>query len=110
MTRLSGFVRRHQPFLGLLSVTIGWAGSHQAGSEAVFDGCGVRGGGYVALVSIVGLALVAAGAWLGMDARSQSGDNGRGTFGIVVALLALIAGFAIVLQMVAGIVLPPCFA
>lgn len=110
MTRLGGFVRRHQPLLGLLLIATGWAASHQVGSEAVFDGCGNRGGGFVALVSVLGLLAVASGGLLGLGARSQSQDNGRGTFGLVVALLALLAGFAVVLQIIAALLLPPCFA
>jgi hypothetical protein len=103
-------LRRPQPFIALLLVGGGWALSHQAGSEAVFDDCGRSGGGFVVVVSLIGLAIVAAGGLYGLRAwQPRDPDGGRSVLGLVAALLALLAGFAVVLQIAAGLILPPCF-
>jgi hypothetical protein len=97
---------RPQPFFGILLAATGWALAHQVGSDGVFDDC-TRGGAFVVVISLIGLAITAAGglysvlAWRGTD-------RGRSFLGVLGALLALIAGFAIVLQIAAGVILPPC--
>jgi hypothetical protein len=101
-------LRRPQPLIGMLAAVLGWALSHQAGSDAVFDDC-ARGGGFVVFISLVGLAITAAGGLYSLKA-SRSGEGGRSFLGILGALLALIAGFAIVLQIAAGLILPECAA
>jgi uncharacterized membrane protein len=99
---------RPQPFIGILLAVSGWALSHQVGSDSVFDNC-TRGGAFVVVVSLIGLVITALGglycfmAWRGTD-------RGRSFLGILGALLALIAGFAIVLQIAAGLILPECAA
>ena len=99
---------RPQPFIGILLAASGWALSHQVGSDSVFDNC-TRGGAFVVVVSVIGLAITALGglyaamAWRGTD-------RGRSFLGGLGALLALIAGFAIVLQIAAGLILPECAA
>ena len=101
-------LRRPQPFLGMLLAAAGWTLSHQAGSDAVFDDCS-RGGGFVILISLVGLAITAGGGAYSLLAW-RGGDQGRSFLGLLGALLALIAGFAIGLQIAAGIILPECAA
>lgn len=103
-------LRRPQPFLGLLLVAAGWALSHQFGSDGVFDDCTSRGGGYVVLVSITGLFLIGAGGLYAFSARRSPRESGRGFLGIVTGLLSLVAAFAVILQIAAGLILPPCAA
>ena len=102
------FWRKPQPVVGVLLVVAGWAVSHQLGSDAVFDGCRTRGGGYVVLVSLLGLAVTAVGGAYGLIAAKASPGPGRRFFGILTALLAILAGFAILLQVMAGLILPSC--
>ena len=102
------FWRKPQPVIGILLVVAGWAVSHQAGSDGVFDACTHRGGGYVVVVSFLGLVVTAVGGAYGLIAGRGSAGPGRRFFGHVTALLAVLAGFAIVLQIIAGLILPSC--
>ena len=103
-------LERPQPILGILLIVAGWALSHQVGSDTVLDDCTRRGGGFVVLVSLLGLLLAVVGglyclrSWRGVE------WSGRRFLGIVGLLLALIAGFAILLQLMAGLILPSCAA
>ena len=109
MPRLN-LLSRPQPFIGLLLVSAGWALPHQVGSDAVFDGCASAGNALVLAVSFLGLAVVATGGaygFLSWQPRHKSG--GRSALGLIVAMLALLAGFAVILQIVAGLILPPCY-
>jgi hypothetical protein len=101
---------RPQPFLGIVVVSAGWALSHQLGSNSVFDDCASSGGVVVVLASLLGLVAVAIGGLYCLPASQQAAGSGRRFLGILGALLALIAGFAIVLQIAAGLILPPCAA
>jgi hypothetical protein len=99
-----------QPFLGFLLVAGGWALSHQIGSDSVFDECASRGGGFVVLVSFAGLVMTAAGGLVCFAAWRVPEKSGRSFLGLIGGLLALLAGFAIILQIAAGLILPACAA
>jgi hypothetical protein len=101
-------IARPQPFIGILFAAAGWALSHQVGSDAVFEEC-TRGGTFVVVVSLIGLLISAAGGFYSLLAWRGT-DRGRSFVGALGALLALIAGFAIVLQIAAGLILPACAA
>jgi hypothetical protein len=104
-------IRHPQPLIGLLLVSAGWALSHQVGSDGVFDDCLRRGNGFAVAVSLIGLLIVALGGFNGWRAwQPRDPESGRSALGIVVALLALLGGFAVILQIAAGLILPPCFA
>jgi hypothetical protein len=102
-------LRHVRPWAGLAAAAVGWAAAHQIGSDAVFDDCTV-GGGFVILVCLGGLAVTllgglhAWGVWRGED------SEGRRFLGLVGALLALLAAFAILLQAASGLILSPCAA
>jgi uncharacterized membrane protein len=89
-------------------VAFGWALSHQWGSDTVFDDCARSGGMIVVLVSLIGLVLATFGGFYGYHAASVSVGSGRRFLGVLGALLAPFAAFAIVLQIAAGLILPPC--
>jgi hypothetical protein len=101
-------IARPQPFIGILLAAAGWALSHQVGSDAVLDEC-ARGGAFVVVVSLLGLAITAGGGFYSLLAWRGT-DRGRSFVGALGALLALVAGFAIVLQVAAGLILPACAA
>jgi hypothetical protein len=109
MARLN-LLGRPQPLIGVLLVIAGWSLSHQLGSNSVFDDCASRGGGWVLLVSFLGLIVTAAGGVYSLQSWTLFKGSGRGFLGLVGALLALVAGFAVVLQIAAGLILPPCAA
>ncbi len=101
-------ISRPQPFLGILLAASGWALSHQIASDAIFDDC-ARDGTLIVAVSLIGLLVTAAGGLYCLLSWRRA-DQGRGFVGIVGALLALVAAFAIVLQIAAGLILPACAA
>jgi hypothetical protein len=106
----SDLLARPQPFIGLVLVAAGWALSHQWGSNSVFDDCASSGGVVVVLTSLLGLVAVAAGGLYCLPASGATAGSGRRFLGILGTLLALIAGFAVVLQIAAGLILTPCAA
>jgi hypothetical protein len=99
-------LRRPQPILGILLVVAGWFAAHQAGSDGIYDQC-ARGGSYVIVVSLIGLLVTAAGG-LYCYLATRGGGSGRRFFGLTGALLGVLAGFATVLQIVAGFIIPAC--
>lgn len=101
-------ISRPQPFIGILLAASGWALSHQVGSDAIFDDC-ARGGTLIIVVSLIGLLVTAAGGLYCLLSWRRA-DQGRSFMGIVGMLLALIAAFAIALQIAAGLILPACVA
>jgi len=103
-------LRRLQPFLGILLVSLGWALSHQIGSNSVLDDCTRRGGAFVVLVSLLGLLMAAAGGLYCLRSWRVAGASGRAFLALVGLLLSLVAGFAILLQLMAGLMLPSCAA
>ena len=101
---------RPQPMLGMILVGFGWALSHQWGSASVFDDCARAGGVTVVLVSLLGLLLVALGGLYALASWRTREETGWRFLGLIGALLALFAAFAVVLQIAAGLILPPCAA
>jgi hypothetical protein len=99
-----------QPIFGIVVTAAGWALSHQLGSNGVFDDCARRGGGFVVLASVIGLVLALAGGLYCLRAWRAPERTGRSFLGLTGALLALLAMFAIVLQLAAGLILPACAA
>lgn len=101
---------RPQPFVGIVLAAAGWGFSHQVGSNSVFDDCTSRGGGFVALICVLGLTMTLAGGWYCLHSWRVPERTGRSFLGLVGALLSLLASFAVVLQLVAGLILPACAA
>ncbi len=100
------------PWLGLVGGACGWLLSHQAGSNSVFDDCRIGEGWFVILVGLLGLALALGGGLVSLTIwrRGDGETEGRRFMGLVGALLASLAAFAIILQSVAGLILPRCLA
>ena len=98
------------PWLGMAAAALGWGVSHQVASESVFDDCRTAGSGFVLLVCLAGLAVAALGGYFSFDVWRRDESEGRRFIGLVGALLAALAAFAILLQGAAGLILPPCAA
>ena len=96
------------PWLGLIVGVVGWGASHQVGSDVIFDDC-TRGGGFVLLVCVLALAATAIGGAISFAARAGGGETRR-FIALLSTLLAALAGFAILLQIAAGLILPACAA
>jgi len=103
-------LRRPQPLVGIFLAIGGWALSHQIGSESVLDDCTTRGGGFVILVSILGLIMAAAGGIYCLHSWRASERSGRSFLALTGMLLAVMTSFAILLQLAAGMILPSCAA
>jgi hypothetical protein len=102
-------LERPQPLIGLLLAASGWALSHQVGSNNAFDSCPT--GGLVAVIaSVVGLLITGAGGYYSLLGWRQGEGSGRSFLAAVGMLLAVIAAFAILLQVAAGLILPQCAA
>ena len=101
-----------QPWLGLAGGALGWALTHQIGSNAIFDDCHVGSPAFVALIGLAGLLIAVAGGLASLAAwrRGEAETPGRRLVGAVGALLALLAAFAIVLQSIAPLIMPPCLS
>jgi hypothetical protein len=104
--RILGHLR---PWLGIAAAAIGWGASHQIGSEAVFDDCSV-GPGLVLLVCLAGLIVTALGGFFSLGVWRRDESEGRRFVGLVGALLAALAAFAILLQAASSLILAPCSA
>lgn len=109
MPRLN-LIARPQPFLALLLVAGGWALSHQLGSDAVFDDCLSRGGPFVVFASVLGLLITGAGGLYAALGWRTPEESGRSFLAVIAMLLALVAGFAMIMQLAAGLILPRCAA
>ena len=108
MPRLN-LIERPQPALGILLACAGWALSHQVGSQSAFDAC-AKGGVVTVVASVIGLVICAAGGFYSLLSYRKAEGSGRHALAVLGMLLALMASFAVVLQIVAGLILPPCFA
>ncbi|MBU3077317.1 hypothetical protein [Sphingomonas quercus] len=101
-----------QPWAGLIGGVAGWYLSQQAGSGMIFAQC-TRGHWWsVALLGAAGLALVAAGAMLSyrrwQDGRTE--QDGWQFVALLSMLLALLLAFPILMQTIAGLLVPGCLS
>jgi hypothetical protein len=98
------------PWLGIVAAALGWGLAHQVTSDSVFDDCTSRGPGFVLLVGFLCLAVDLAGGFFSLDVWRRDESEGRRFIGLVGTMLAGLAAFAIVLQAVSALILPPCAA
>jgi hypothetical protein len=100
---------RRLPWLGLLLAAIAWAASHQVASDAIFDDCRRGAAAFVLLVCLAGLTIDIGGGLLALAVwRGAAAGSGRRFLGLLGMLLAALASFAIVLQAVSALIIPPC--
>ncbi len=99
------------PWLGMVGAAMGWILAHQLGSNTVFDDCRVGDGGFVLMTGLLGLSFVIGGGYFSWDVwRRAEETEGRRFIGLLGFLLALLTGFAIILQTASGLKLPACAA
>jgi len=108
--RPSGRLEHLLPWLGMAAAAAGWGVSHQVASNAVFDDCRVGSAGFVILVCLAGLAITALGGFFSFGVWRRDESEGRRFVGLVGALLAALAGFAILLQGASALILERCAA
>jgi hypothetical protein len=100
------------PWLGWVGGSLGWALTHQIGSDAVFDDCRAGTPAFVIGICLGGLLLAVAGGFasLAVWRRGEAETRGRRFIGGVGALLALLCAFGIVLQAIASLLVPMCLS
>lgn len=107
MTWRSAFL----PWSGAIAGALGWSLSHQIASNSVFDDCTRSGGGLALAVGAAALLLTMIGGIVSLAIwRGEAAADAPRFIGLLSAMLALLAGFAIVLQSIAGMILPACAA
>ena len=101
---------RFMPWGGLALGTLGAALAHQMGSDSNFQDCRVGSPWIVILGTLVGLALVAAGAlgsWRVYADRDET--NPRRTIAVVSLMAAALFALAITLPFIAALIIPGCW-
>ncbi len=99
------------PWAALLGGGIGWALSHQIGSNSVIDHCDGGRLALVLVVGLIGLALAGGGALLSLRLRRRGAAESetRRFIALVGTLVAALLALAIVLQTVSALVIASCF-
>ena len=96
------------PWGGWLGGGLGWALTHQLGSDLVQDRCGAANPLLMILIGLTGLVIAGFGGATSLRAWRQS-TGGRRFVARVGALFALLFSVAIFLQTAATVFLPRCF-
>jgi hypothetical protein len=106
-----GLLEHLQPWLGLAAAAVGWGASHQVGSASIFDNCIRAEPVFMLVVCGLGLAVAVAGGFFSFDIwRRRDETPGRRFVGVTGALLAALTSFAIILQAISALIIPPCAA
>jgi hypothetical protein len=103
------------PWSGLAGGLLGWGLQHQAGTYLTNSDCAASGSVPVGLLGLCGAALALLGGWLSLRELLGTGasfdGSGAGTRRFIAALgamSALLFLLTIVMQTLAGFVIPPC--
>lgn len=98
-----------QPWLGLAAAALAWGASHQVASASIFDDCRAASPLFVLGTGIIALAVAIAGGLFSWDIwRRPDETPGRHFLGLIGFLLAALASFAIILQSLSALIIPPC--
>lgn len=100
------------PWAGVVGGAAGWFVSQQTGSNMIFAQCDNGRWWGVALLGLLGLALALGGGWVSYrswsaGARAESGTRFVALLGMMVAALL---SFPIVMQTLAGLMVPQCLS
>ena len=99
------------PWAGIMLGTLGAGLAHQIGSDSTFQDCTVGSPWIVILGAIIGLTLVAAGAFLSYGVFvSKAAPPARKMLSVVSLLASALFVMAIVLPLIASLVIPQCWA
>jgi hypothetical protein len=98
------------PWAGLILASLSWFAAHQVGSNATIDNC--EGGTplFNLSVNLAGLALALIGGFYSWKIwrRGKGETEGRRFVGLTGLLVAILLGFALLLQLVSGFIVPRC--
>ena len=111
MSRSERIRKELLPWGGIIGSAIGFAIAHQWGSDSVFNDCASGSPETVLVAGIVGLALLAGGAFASWSIHSRRGEApARRLIAAVSLMLSALVAFAIVLPMIASLIIPQCHA
>jgi hypothetical protein len=99
------------PWAGLALGTLGFFVQHQLGSDSVFQGCRAASPGVVILGAVVGLVLIAAGAfgsWKVFGARDETAA--RRLVAAVSLMACALYAIGTALPVIATLIIPGCWA
>jgi hypothetical protein len=99
------------PWAGLALGTTGFFLAHQLGSDSTFQDCRVGSPWMVIVGTVVGLAIIAAGAlgsWRVYAAQAEA--PARRLVAVVSLLSCALFALGIILPFIAALVIPRCFA
>ena len=99
------------PWSGIFAVLVGWALTHQIGSNTNFDRCGSTAPLPMALLGLAGLGVLLAGGLLSHKVWKRGDDEtpARRFLGIVGTGMCAIFGAALVFQTISSFIIPRCF-
>ena len=87
-----------------------WFGSQQLGSNWVIAGCSPGDGLFAFVISLVALALIVGGGLLSLRVWRGGDDEAPRSFVALVGILTSgLLAVAVILQGVAGLIIPSCF-
>jgi hypothetical protein len=100
------------PWSGLIAVLLGWALTHQIGSNASFDKCAATGPLPMALLGLTGLAILLVGGLLSRKVwkRGDAETQVRRFLGLVGTGMCALFAIALVFQTISSFIIPRCFA
>jgi hypothetical protein len=102
---------RFMPWAGLALGTLGAGLAHQIGADATFQDCKFSSPVIVILAAILGLFIVALGAFGSWRVYSGEGEGPSRRMIAIVSLMASgIYALAIILPLIASLVIPRCWA
>jgi hypothetical protein len=102
---------RFMPWGGLALGTTGFFIAHQMGSDATFQDCRVGSPWIVILGTLVGLAIIALGAFASLPVfRSDSEGPARRVVAGVSLMAAALFALAVMLPFFASLIIPACWA
>jgi hypothetical protein len=102
---------RFMPWGGLALGTLGAGLAHQLGADSTFQNCDIGSPWVVIVGTIVGLALIAAGAFASWRVFGADGEPpARRLIATVSLMAAALFALAILLPFIAALVIPPCWA
>ena len=102
---------RFMPWGGLALGTLGFFVAHQLGSDATFQDCRVGSPWIVIVGTIVGLAIIGAGALASLPVfRADAEPPARRLVATVSLMAAALFALGVILPFFAAVIIPGCWA
>jgi hypothetical protein len=102
---------RFMPWAGVALGTLGGGLAHQLGAASTFQDCTVGSPWIVGLGTLIGLALIGAGALVSWRVFAAGGEApARRMIAAASLMAAALFALAVVLPLVAALLIPPCWA